>query len=419
MNIAGKTAVPAETLLFRNEREEAASPAAARRSDAGSGRKYAATVHTSLESAERVWRSLEANGSLTAFQRFDWIRAMSEYLIDFSASDWQIVEVSTQRGGRTVMLLPFLRVSRRGYRVTEYVTEQVCDYVAPIMADAFELDAADMADIWSAVRNALAPTDLIRMPRIAQSPYDVFNPLTLIKGATLSSHVAMSMPLKGDASNALEQTFPAQFVRDYKKFSRKIGRKGGPLEFVEARTIEEANEILDMLVAQRTARFARIGRADIMTRPEVVAFYRAAAARGLEDGSARLVAARVGGEMIATCFALVRAGVLYVPMLAIDDDKWRDCAPGKLLYGEIVRWAARNGLTYFDLGIGMPAFKASMGFSSSPLYDVVEPMTIKGAAIANAQNLGAAGLEWVRERPAIYERLRRARQFLRRSARRK
>ena len=406
----------AGTLALDHAREAMAPAIAPMRTVARPARGFAAILHTCLEAAEGAGRALEADGSLTAFQSFDWIRAIRDHLIDPGASDWQIVEVVCRRTGETLLILPLVRTRRRGFRVTDFVSAQVCDYAAPILARGLGLDEADMAEIWSAARSALAPTDIIRVSLIAQSPYSGPNPLATMAGATLSPHVAMSMPLKGDDSNALDQCFPAQFVRDYHKFSRKIGRKGGPFEFVEARTVAEANEILDTLVKQRTARFARIGRADLLMRPEVVAFYRAAALRGIEDGSARLVAARVRDETIATCFALVHARVLYVPMLAIDDDKWRDCAPGKLLYGQIVRWAVRNNLTYFDLGIGMPDFKASMGFASSPLYNVVEAVTLKGAAIVRLQGLGAAGHEWLRERPAIYERLRRARQFLRRSS---
>lgn len=69
---------------------------------------------------------------------------------------------------------------------------------------------------------------------------------------------------------------------------------------MQATAPAEVEAIFEALVEQRWQRFAEMGRFDLLARPEVRDFYRAAALEGLAGGPARLFGLSVNDTWMAT-----------------------------------------------------------------------------------------------------------------------
>ena len=222
------------------------------------------------------------------------------------------------------------------------------------------------------------------------------------------------MRLSGDAETILERCCKPSFVRDYRKYARKLARKD-TVSFAEARTSEEVNAIFDTLLRQRLARFEKLGRFDLLARPEVAAFYRDVALNGLADGSTRLFALKCGAATVATFYALTHRDTFHGLMISIDDEAWRSYSPGALTYSQTIEWARRQGLAYYDLAVGVPEYKTAMGLEGVQVLEFTEVLTTRGMIAARSREAADKLEAFVRRHPALFERLRRLRRALRRA----
>ena len=137
------------------------SPGQSDRSDAFTARR-----HESLETLEPVWRLLETEGRTTAFQQFDWIRAVEEHLARPKGIMAFVVEVSDAKSGRTRMLLPFILKRKAAYSIVEYMGLNVCDISAPLIAPGYRFTESSGEALWAAIATCLPKADLVHIDLI-------------------------------------------------------------------------------------------------------------------------------------------------------------------------------------------------------------------------------------------------------------
>ncbi|TIW19174.1 MAG: GNAT family N-acetyltransferase, partial [Mesorhizobium sp.] len=99
------------------------------------GIAYVAQLHTSLETAKPLWLRLETTGVCTGHQHFAWAEGIVERLMPPKA-ELAIVELRDAATGEPVMLVPLMRRRAFGHWVIEWLSCGVCDYAAPLLADA-------------------------------------------------------------------------------------------------------------------------------------------------------------------------------------------------------------------------------------------------------------------------------------------
>ena len=255
----------------------------------------------------------------------------------------------------------------------------VCDYVAPIFAADFAPRPETMRWIWARILDQLPNADLVFLEKISERVGDRRNPLLDLAQPAPSRFRRHPLAL-GDGLDAVRARYRAG--RSLARKHRKLARKGR-LDFAVLTGSEAAGEI-DGLMAWRDRRHD--------ARPITTAFYR----RLLADTDlARVGLLRLDGRAISGCFAIVCDGALRLLVVAFDE-RWKNWSPGLLAIDEMIGWAAGEGLAEFDFTIGSEAYKFDFGVETEPLWEIREPLGLRGSVMLRLLGARRAAADLVR-----------------------
>ncbi|MBN9549928.1 MAG: GNAT family N-acetyltransferase [Alphaproteobacteria bacterium] len=362
---------------------------------------YVARLHTSLAAVKPLWQRLETEGVCTGHQHFAWAEGIVEKLMPPKA-ELAIVEVRDAATGEAVMLLPLLRRRAFGHWVIEWLSCGVCDYSAPLLADAAPWTTQSAEAAWAAALSVLPPADRIHITGIPKEIGGVANPLAMLSQARDSIHSHYGIAMDGDAETVVKRICRPSFVKALNKDLRRLDRNGG-LALVEADTPALVDSIFGRLVEMRLSRVRELGRFDLLAQQPVADFYRDAAHRGLKDGSVRIFGLRSGGIMVAVQYLAVHLGTLHALLIAIDQGAVPNVSPGLCIMGELIKWGRGAGFDYFDLSVGNQSYKEHMGAVKSVLSELCHGITLKGLAASGVIKYRGQGVAFVRDNPHLFK----------------
>ncbi|MBZ9797581.1 GNAT family N-acetyltransferase [Mesorhizobium sp. ES1-4] len=342
---------------------------------------YTAKLHTSLEAVRPLWLRLQAQGVCTGHQNYAWAEGIVARLLPENA-ELLVVEVGDAATGEPRMLVPLMRRRAFHHWVVEWLSCGVCDYSAPLLADASPWTPHSAQAAWAAVRSALPPADRVNIVGIPRQVHGVANPLALLAAARDSNQTSFGIAIDGDPETVLKRLCRPSFVKEFGKDWRRLERVGG-VELVEAHAPAEVERIFGELVRMRLDRFRELGRFDLLTQEKIVDFYRNAAVQGLVDGSVRLFGLLVGEAMIAVQYLLVHQGTVHALLIAMDQSVVPNVSPGLVIMGRLIGWGREQGFGYFDLSVGNQSYKEHMGAKGSVLVELCHGLTMRGG-VANA-----------------------------------
>ncbi|MBZ9797582.1 GNAT family N-acetyltransferase [Mesorhizobium sp. ES1-4] len=365
------------------------------------GAHYTARLHTSFDTIRQLWLRLEETGLCTGHQGLAWVEGIASRLMPKTA-DLLIVEVNDAATGAPVMLLPLMRRRALGHYVIEWLSCGVCDYSAPLLADARPWTTRSADAAWAAVRAVLPPADRIHVAGIPQRIHGVANPLALLSAAGDSIQIHSGLVMDGEPETLIKRICKSSFAKNFNRHCRRFEQLGG-LALVEAETPEMIEEQFGRLLDLRLNRFRELGRFDLLTQAPVVDFYRNAALQGLSDGSVRLFGLRAGQAYLAVMYLLVMKGTLHALLLGIDQEAVANVAPGLTMIGKLMIWGREQGLGYFDLSVGGQGYKQHIGASSYVLAELCEPITLKGRGSTAYIRLRGKTELFVRSRTRLYK----------------
>jgi len=383
----------------------------ASRSTAGGA--YTARLHTSLETVKPLWLECQANGVCTAHQLYAWAEGITRRLMPAGA-DLLVVEVADAGTGEFKMLVPLMRRSSFGHRVVEWLSCGVCDYSAPLLADASPWTRQGAEAAWAAIRSVLPPADRIHITGIPQQIRGVANPLALLSVARDSIQITSGLALEGDPETLIKRHGRPSFVKTYNKDWRRLERHGS-VDLVDANTPALLARVFDALVEMRLKRFRQLGRFDLLAQPAVVDFYRNAALQGLSDGSVRVFGLRAGEDWVAAQYMLARQGTLHALLIGMDQEVVSNASPGIAIIGTLMSWGLRQGFDYFDLSVGSQPYKEQFGTESFVLAKIDETLTPLGRGVAAVASLRERAERFVRANPRLLKTAQGVMRRLRRS----
>ncbi|QKD02737.1 GNAT family N-acetyltransferase [Mesorhizobium loti] len=360
---------------------------------------YTARLHTSLETARPLWLRFQESGVCTGHQNYAWAEGIVARLMPQGA-ELLVVEVGDAASGEPRMLVPLMRRPALGHRVIEWLSCGVCDYSAPLLADARPWTTQSALAAWAAVRSVLPPADRFQITGIPREINGVANPLALLAETRDSLQTTFGLAIDGDPDTVLKRLCKPSFVKEFGKDWRRLERLGD-VELVEAGTPAEVERIFGELVRMRLSRFRELGRFDLLTQEKVVDFYRNAAVRGLSDGAVRLFGLRVAEALIAVQYLLIHQGTVHALLIAMDQSVVPNVSPGLAIMGRLISWAREQDFGYFDLSVGNQSYKANMGAKGSVLVELCHGFTMRGNAASTAIKFRDWTEVFVRSKPRL------------------
>lgn len=348
----------------------------------GSGAAYAVATYADPRAVEAGWRRLEADGCLTAFQKFDWAAPWYAAMAAFNRAEPLIVVVKRVGDDAPVAILPLARTTSRLGRCVSFADLAVSDYAGPVLAHPDRLDDDDARAAIGAALAAIDDADFVKFEKLAPIIGGRPNPLFHWAGARAFPASAYAAPVARPFA-AVEQRFDKSLLKNLKRGRRLLGEQKGPWTLVRSQNTEEAALFFSDMVDQRRERFHALGEPDFLADPAYRIFYSKVLAGDPTGAFATVFAIKVGEEVVAAEFGLLHSDAFLALLPSYRrDGEWKRYGLGQILTVAIMEWCAENGFSRYDMTIGDETYKFAYAVEECPLRALLLPLTPRGRVVA-------------------------------------
>ena len=373
----------------------------------------ALSVHQDMAEIADDWRAFTDTADGTVFQTYEWLDTWQRH-VGILSDVRPAVVIGRAADGAILFLLPLATRPAAFTRELVFLGTELCDYNGPLLAPEFAaaVPAGRFAALWQSIltqlrANARLAFDVVRLEKLPVKIGAQDNPL-LSLGTTPNPSGAYATPLAG----SWEEFYAAKrsgATRNRDRGKRKKLASHGTLAFVEPHDDAAILATLDMLVAQKSRAFARMGVANIFAQPGCLNFYRAiftdAAARHLTHVS-RL---DCGGETVAVNLGLTFRRRYYHLQASRDDGELARFGPGTAHLHELLAAAIARGFTTYDFTIGDEPYKREWCDGVTPLFDHYAAASARGLMLSAPIAAKARLKRLIKQTPALWDAFRRLR----------
>lgn len=358
------------------------------------------SILSGFEDAVQLFRELENDCVMTAFQTRLWLECWMEQLARPKGVDMLFCVVRSHSGS-LLMVLPLCMRPNAGLRIIEGPDLGVTDYLAPIIAPTFLPSPAQWNALWRRIVVALPEHDILRVTKVPRHIGARPNPLAWTAGGAKLELQAHGIAVFTPWDTCARQIFSSNRREKLKKGWRGLARSGD----IGFRVVEDPAEmavLFDQLVVQRLRRFEALQRNDPLHDQEIVGFYKKLIERGAGSGYTRLALITAGDQTVAMQFGVCHAGAFHLLIQTFFDGPWARLAPGMLLAARTMQWAAEEGLGYYDFTIGNEDYKSRLGANACDLMEIVSVGSWRGLPTVALVRAKA----WARRQPWILAAVR-------------
>ena len=342
----------------------------------------ALTVHDDLGAVAEEWRTFEHEAGCTAFQACAWHEAWQTHIGDPSGVRPAIVV--GRRQGRLLFIMPFAVESGRFVRRLVWHASDLCDYNTPLIARDFarEVDGPQFPPLFAAVCREIAARpglafDAVDLTKMPETVGDQPNPFMAL-ATTLNPSGAHSTRLAATWDDFYTAKRSSATRRRDRTKRKRLGDLG-EVRFVTAETDEDIARTLNVLIAQKSPAFNKMGVPDLFAKPGHRAFFHAVAS----DPSARdlihVSRLDVGPIPAAANLGLVLGGAYYHMLASYDAGPVSRFGPGAAHLQDLMAYAIDRGCHTFDFTIGDERYKREWSDRALLLHDHRCAATLKGS----------------------------------------
>lgn len=361
------------------------------------------SVHEDIEPLKAVWQALERSGDGTPFQSYAWLSAWQRH-IGTKRGVRPAIVVGWDSEGGALFILPLGIETGLVCHKLSWLGGDLCDYQGPLLSRDFarHVPAAQFPGLWADIRGILPTHHIVQLSRMPERIGGQANPFMALGGMRPHSSFAHMTKLKDDwTSYYSEKRSSGSKKRDKQK--RRKTEELGAVAFVTPQTDEERLRSLDVLMAQKSATFARMGVANLFDRPGYRDFYRDLATDPEARDLVHVGHLAVGDTVAAANFGLSFGG-RYSYILASYDESAEASrfGPGMIQLMELMAHATETGHTEFDFTIGDEAYKEQWCEVEIALFDYVEPNTLMGWAGFGPRVVYLEAKRFIKQTPVLW-----------------
>ena len=365
------------------------------------GSPFSVTTLDSWVGAEARWTRLASAADALPFQRAAWLGAWYRHCAGQGVEPL-LVMVQDGQTGADVLGLPLVRFREGAKRVIAFADRGLTDYNAPVIGAGFA-DGTDPRALWSAIRRALPPADLLRFEKMPVAIDTRPNPLALMPGAQPSSLIGNILHVPGTWDEwhwGLERTFRKELER-----SSRVFEKHDNAAFRRYEPGPEAERIYGELKRLQAARIAELSLPYILDDEPACDFYDQLVRQGLRDGTAVLTALTIEEEVVAALLGITDGRHYAMTRLATPDARWKNFSPGRMVIERTMKMLHAEGFRAFDFTIGDYSYKRRIGVTPFPMVEATLALSPLGwPEVAKVRTRAA-----LKRHPALVERIRKLR----------
>ena len=357
-------------------------------------------VFDHLPDAREDWIALRETAVVSPYQNYDFVAAWFETIGGARRLEPMIV-VARDFDGRPLALFPLATREAAGLRVAEFLCGRESNFNIGLFHPGGRLDWRGL--LLAAARGRPKPPDLLYL-RNQPHGFGAFENPLLGRDACPSPSFAYGTALPANVDALDRQTSNASRKKLRKKERRLT--EFGALTFEHGATGERAREVIAALIAQKSALLAAKGAAGVFDAPEMRDFLE----RACRAGALEVHALRLSERVIATYVGLAMDGRFSALANSYDtDEAIARCSPGDILLRAVMRDLVERGFAYFDLGVGEAGYKEAVCDETIALYDLVIPVTTRGALAAPLLRIFLDGKRRIKQTPWLSRLSERAR----------
>ena len=368
------------------------------------------SVHQEFEPLKAVWQELEQLGDCTPFQTYVWLTAWQRHIGTRQGVRPAIV-VGWDTSGNALFILPLaIRIGFFCNRLS-WLGGDLCDYQAPLLSKKFpaQVGSDRFAALWTRIRGLLPAHHIVSLERMPEQVGAQPNPFMALDGVRPHACFAHKTILKSDWESYYgEKRSSAGRKRDKQK--RRKTEELGAVTLVTPDTAEARLQALDVLMAQKSVAFARMGVANLFDKAGYRDFYRDLAASTEAADMIHVCYLDVGGKVAAANWGVSFAG-RYSYVLASYDETAETAkyGPGVIQLMELMAHATATGHDEFDFTIGDEAYKEQWCEVEVRLHDHREPSSLLGWVGLGPEIAYAAVKRFIKQSPLLWPRFIRMR----------
>ncbi|MCP8883443.1 GNAT family N-acetyltransferase [Devosia sp. XJ19-1] len=341
---------------------------------------FSVEVSHRIEDVEALWRRFTASGVESPGLSYDFIRLWVANR-GIASADQHYVVGSVD--GQPIAILPLHRRRVLGARVFTWFPGAHTGCYTPV-ADMDRLAAlgpGGRAGLWQAMIGALKGADLAYLRSVPASVgghHGLFDEL----GSSLEVET-----LYRSVFTSWTQCDSEQRSRSRRKHDRQQGDRLaalGDVAFEVITDLDDAHAAVDIMFAQRSARFRVQGIRDTFVDDDLIGFYQDA----LEPNSGldvRVHVLRLDDEIVAVRYNIVHGSRMFCLISSMSDsERIQSGSPGKQCLLRVMQSVFDEGMDVFDMGAGHTDEKRHWCNVQVPLRQHYVGLSPLGAIVARA-----------------------------------
>ncbi|MCP8882810.1 GNAT family N-acetyltransferase [Devosia sp. XJ19-1] len=364
-------------------------------------------VLDNLSAAETIWRALEREGTLSPYQRFDWL---SHLLAAGADGQGQLAICVVRQDGLVRALLPLLIERKLGLGIARLLGARQANAGWMVLASGFSPDASAMAALITQIGERLSRVDLLELDNLPQSWNGIANPLLHLPVGPAPSRLYVT-DLAGAQVPYIESRVPAKKRGNLRRGRRRMEESMGAVRLVRVDDLDLLDRVHAAFLEQRRARFSEMGVENVFGSPMFRAFFREAAISAFRSPRPVMVAHALmaGEEIVATTWGTTSATHYSLYINSTSSGPASKYSLMSIMIADLMDELITSGITSFDLGLGDFDYKADWT-EPQTVFDALVPLTRRGAA-ARAVIMARTRLKrTIKQTPILWK----AAQYLRR-----
>ena len=327
---------------------------------------YEIETWADIEPIRSRWKALESSGASTPFQSCAWVSALLDKVGASLDVKPHILIVKERSSGEDLMLLPLVRRRAHVLRFLEMPDFGASDYNSPIVSRKIVSDRTRVVEVWDAVMRALPASDVLYLQKIPEIVSDTPNPLLSLNGVRTETYSSWQLALPENLAELEQKVLSSATRRQIRRRTRQL-EELGDLRYIVPESGGGRRALFDVLRQQRQARFAALGRNNILASPEHSRFYDLIVRSGFDEGVLTVHGLKVGDETIATAFGLFWQKRFHLLMSTMASGKWLELSPGIVMIWKLIAHMHAKGCRTFDFTIGDEPYKRQLGATECTL----------------------------------------------------
>ncbi|MEZ5872651.1 MAG: GNAT family N-acetyltransferase [Nitratireductor sp.] len=354
------------------------------------------SVSDRIESAEGIWRALEAEGTASVYQRYEWTQASLSTIESEEHRSPFIVTGTIE--GRPAFLLP-LAVKGGYIRKLSWIGGSHVNFSMGLFSREFldSVQPGDMARIMQRVCRMVPGVGYVKLCCQPENWRGHDNPMLDLPHQR-AMNPAFMMTLNEGFDAALAR---GNAKRKRKKFRQqcRIADDAGGWKFLVPTDVDGISRLLDIFIEQKSRRLREKGITDIFGDRKAQRFLLRLAMKSLrmEEPLLQFYGLEINGKVRAVFGGGVHQRHLSGYFSSISTDEFTAMSPGEMLLWLTAEHACNQGMACLDLGGGDERYKRSWCDTEIGMFDVILPVSSAGYPFVAASRLANWSKRLIRE----------------------